>query len=656
MTMRSGKTSTRTRSSFSAKMFSGDNQAPQGYHDAGMEFGLNPGAGPVNIGDVTLSSGIFQPAGGRNYALALAYNGPAINFYTPPKPPTAAGPEGPVPDEGPTDMIFSYTLRVTACPQGTFPTRSGTCQEVRCPGNDDLANWDAREHLGMKLWAHKADGWTAQAGQPAQTNSGGHAPMVGPAGAWAPTVAAVDGTSSYNGDAVTVRGDPIMLVDCNTLAAPSRPLTNYFNVRPGKLTLTGALLVPGGAVLIAAAADAVANPPAPWAPGDARRTSNPRSIYVVPDVAAGGSASETSSGASILRRRTGDGGAIVLRFAVTYRMDVGGWLSLQTTVERQDSLAPPLVAGLGLALDGYSMDTSAAPPNATKYNQRYYDALRASASTITQPADLGGASKPVQALILPAGIPLPVKEDPEVRGELHRPAQHDEGHPHHRDRQWAMPDIHTNVNAATVVYSTAGRLEVFSSDHPNAPAAPMDASQAFSFDAFGGSVEVTYEPCAAGEAKALVIHGSSRLALPNIGSSGDPNSLIAAEFKLCRTSIPGDGTRTALRGVKLTFKSPVGIPIGNSGLFVTGLEGYVEINPDYSIITFDMDIQAAPGGNGGVFKGHGKVMIDTRGMFELQGGGKVLGVMDATGSLSVAWNPLDIELTMGRVVRRLADG
>lgn len=60
---------------------------------------------------------------------------------------------------------------------------------------------------------------------------------------------------------------------------------------------------------------------------------------------------------------------------------------------------------------------------------------------------------------------------------------------------------------------------------------------------------------------------------------------------------------------RVETQSPIGLPIGSSGLFMTGVRG--------------------------------KVSIDTRGLFEF-GGGKVRGVLNADGKLWVAWSPIDI--------------
>ena len=87
----------------------------------------------------------------------------------------------------------------------------------------------------------------------------------------------------------------------------------------------------------------------------------------------------------------------------------------------------------------------------------------------------------------------------------------------------------------------------------------------------------------------------------------------------------------------------LGIPLGNSGLFVTGLSGNVDIFPSYTTIKFGIDMQAAQGGDGGLVKIHGDVTIDTRGLVAFQGKVAVLeGVVGGQGDLWVGWNPLDI--------------
>src|SRR5690606_34670616 len=120
---------------------------------------------------------------------------------------------------------------------------------------------------------------------------------------------------------------------------------------------------------------------------------------------------------------------------------------------------------------------------------------------------------------------------------------------------------------------------------------------------------------------------------------------ITANFKLCDT--PPDGV--GLRSVVLQFESPVGLPIGASGLFLKALGGTVTIRPEGTRIEVTVGFQTEPTGPGGILRATGTVIIDTQGLFAFKGNARLLGVFSADGSLWVAWNPLDIgfEITGG---------
>ncbi|GAC1555212.1 MAG: hypothetical protein NVS2B7_31070 [Herpetosiphon sp.] len=162
----------------------------------------------------------------------------------------------------------------------------------------------------------------------------------------------------------------------------------------------------------------------------------------------------------------------------------------------------------------------------------------------------------------------------------------------------------------------------------------MATTGEYSFDSFGAAVSVEQAKCTPTDTvDSTVIKGQTKMTLPNMGNGAEADSVVAASFKLCNTS---------LRTVAMTFHSSVGIPIGNSGLFLTGLSGEVDLFPDYTVIKFGLDFQASQGGDGGILYGHGDVTIDTRGLLAFQGTAKVLGVLDADGKLWAAWNPIDI--------------
>ena len=75
---------------------------------------------------------------------------------------------------------------------------------------------------------------------------------------------------------------------------------------------------------------------------------------------------------------------------------------------------------------------------------------------------------------------------------------------------------------------------------------------------------------------------------------------------------------------------------------VSLIGGKVTIDPDHTTIELDLDFQTLDQST--LKNGKGKVTIDTRGLFQLQASGLIVGVLDANLLLQVAWNPLDVLL------------
>jgi hypothetical protein len=620
-------------------------------------------AGPVNlpIGPVLLASRIFSPGSGQ-HALALTYGGPEI-VANDTCDPNLCGPElaAATADNANTNspdataeiihVSFLVRIKTLTCPAGSFPLQSGVCQQVKCPTDAQVPQGSPlyREAGNLGLWS--IDGWAADGATqitPAVTAPPPIAPVIGATGRGLPTVAVLDGRVRYNTtpnpDSVLIEGDAsttILLIECQ----PNKELyTKFFQVYTGPLVLhqllVGLATVPSfepapdsdGAVFFNAwqAIDLLS--------GDVQNEA----ISIRPSVEKG-----LAIGSADLRRRTGAEGEPVrsLRFDVAWSIKVDGYPTLTSSVEidqASEETNPIATLGFDPGVD-FEMDIPSAQPGDLPTTPRLFEAVRALLATVTQDARLGGASKNVRALILPPLFPMTGVQTtycPASCIDLRAP---DDTRLSPK-RKWAMPDIHTNNNVGTLAMSTPGSMTVFSTDAPNANPDAAHFSQEFSFDAFSATVSIEKDYCLnapngtpMGEI-VLVIKGETRIAMPNIGSTNDPAAGISASFKLC--DLPPDGL--GLRSVHLSFDSPVGIPIGTSGLFLTGLEGGVSIYPEYTEIEFGLDFQTEPTGPGGVLKGGGKVLISTLGLFDYQGHAKLLGVVNAEGHLWVAWNPIDI--------------
>lgn len=560
------------------------------------------------------------------YALALAYNGPRI--FIPeegPPPPNLVADEAQAaftPPPGTNELIFSVNITLVSCPAGSLPA-GNRCQQVECP-EPNAAYYRETNEFGM--WS--PSGWTtadagAGFGTSISTGPNDVAPLIGARGAGQPQAHLVvtRGTVQYDATqsppkVFTSADSYIYLIKCSGATYDPKDTLHVYSGMMQRDVRSGQFLqLP---VLRGTTAAAIKNKP--WLLQD-RQHLTEEILDLAP-------ASGTAYGSARLRRviesRT-------LYFRPNWSFDYRGLAHLTSAVAAENgNPAPPPVASLAVALgSAYSLDFSP--------NSKAFVALRAKNGTVTQSANFGGASKPIQALILPNGALI---DDPEVtrdcgvnRSCLDLRAPSDTYQ--QPDRNWEMPDVLTGTKANTVMLSREGETLIFSSDHPDAHVQNLD--EEYSFSAFRSRVRVTQEVCTEGGPKVTVIRGDGYVALPNIGSTTDPAGAIAAGFKLCETTPGGDPN---LRNVYFTFDSPVGIPVGTTGMFLTYIHGDVTIEPTGTRIEVDFEFQSPA--DGSTFTGWGKVAIDTRGLFELQGGGNVLGVVGVSGRLWVAWNPLDI--------------
>lgn len=616
--------------------------------------------GPVNLNMIDgVGTNAFLVEPGQRYALALAYHGP--NFYTADPPPvpesTDVTPAEADPNEPPTEAggpyQLSFTVKITAisCGAGKLPTPGGTCQPVQCPNVNSDAQY--REAEGIGLWS--PSGWTgnAQAGSSYLND-----PEEDPA-PWAGPVR----TNQPNQPTMLVTGGQFVFnknVNPNTVNVTENSWV--FLASCTSNSLSSAFLVYEGAM---ARADRTVTlqgfPPVTFSVLRPNVIPNTRSdIKVDPwpvldrvDLTSRVFEVRPTSGQALgeerVRRRLTVPNTYDHAFDTSWWFNVQGWPSLGSTVKaRTGNPTPPKIASLNLFVGGpanqFQMDV---PPPAGLSGTRLFEAIRARQATVTQDENFGGASKAVQILILGRDRVADIQAAPQACSNAScidiRAPSDTRAQP---NRQWSMPDIHSNVKAGTVQMNAPGQTLIFSSDHPYSNSLQESGfDQEFSFDAYKATVSVQQEMCVSDPESpdynpnapiVTVVKGETRITLPNMGDSGNPDGQINATFKLC--TISGD---PSLRSVSLQFSSPVGIPIGSTGMFLTGLGGSIEIFPSYTQVRLNVQFQAAQGGDGGIFRATGEVLIDTRGLFEFQGNATILGVVDANGRVWVAWNPLD---------------
>jgi len=608
-----------------------------------LEIVQNPATG-----EAFLTSPIFPVQAGK-WALALSYSGPQLESWTVPdcedevcsKPPSAR-----------TPIKYGMDIAVHSCRDGEFPTANGQCQKIVCP----TAAWPANapgltaydESNGMALWSES--GWNVSGATWTSKGNTFSAPLLGAPASGGnrqpPRVAVVGGSVTVN-KGVTPHAisfdaaSDVLLLTCGAVNGSQPKPAAYFHAYSGAMSFLGQTASGPAFVKQGATNGNLVNP---WPQADVMAGDV---TLVTPWLYPVAGLYEVTAN---VRRITGMSTPATLTFAAKWAINVGGWASLTRSLGLMQGAQVEKIASLTVGLgNSFTLDTPAAAVGQSGVNSpRHFAGIRAEQAFVVQDARLGGASKPVKAVILPRGVPVPSEPAqvacPASCLDLRAPS---EIYPQ-VNRVWEMPDVHTDVQPGTVAFSSAGAMSVASIDHPtlvNGANGANNFAQSFSFDAYKATVSVTSEPCAEGGAPVLVIRGETRIALPNIGATADPNAGITANFKLCDT--PPDGV--GLRSVVLQFASPVGLPIGASGLFLKALGGTVTIRPEGTRIEVSVGFQTEPTGSGGILRATGTVIIDTQGLFAFKGNARLLGVFSAEGSLWVAWNPLDIgfEITGG---------
>lgn len=269
--------------------------------------------------------------------------------------------------------------------------------------------------------------------------------------------------------------------------------------------------------------------------------------------------------------------------------------------------------------------------------------------TIVQPTALGGAWREVQALILPYGRGLGAGGGPPYCTGYCLDLRHPADSPSQERRTWKLPDIEITGQAQTLVYNRPGEVNVFSSDHPNAV---NDVGVPFSFRTFEGQVQVTRDTCPPGGTgnKVTVIRGYTNIALPGLGSDTDPSQMVSASFTLCQNE---------LHQVEFHFDTAPSsphplppIPVGTTGVFLTHVGGTVTIDPAQDTVAATIHIRYQSGAGGETLQSRmSTVTIDTRGLFDVQTGGTIVGWVNYDGHVWVTWSPIldvgvEVEVTL----------
>lgn len=590
------------------------------------------------------TSGLITPSNGQ-MALVIANHGPEVVGYE--QEPC----QGEICGDEPIHAIaisYDITIKITSCAGGEYPTANGGCQKVECPTNA-FADANIRDaSAGLRLWSQT--GWTdANKNALLATSLGGaYAPLLGTtANGGRAHVAALGGQISYNKNTNSfsvTEGTTILLLTC---AANNATPSQVFDVYEGDMTgqlgtgLFANLLVPGTPAFNQVLRD-------PLDPADKADLDTVNYLLYT--------TTGTFTGATKLTRRIGELGSYSnFKFRISWSFTAGGWPAMTTSAFRDTEFPLHPFAGLNLNFgDSFGLDLSPA----SGQSGRKIVAVRAKAATISQAPALGGGSEPIQAVLTARGAAIPLtniycKDETDVaiscldlRNVL------DDPNATYPNREWEMPDVVTNIDANTVAYSAKGAVTVYSTDHPRAAAGDPLFEKQFSFKAVDAKVVVDIDYCAddvngdgkvdpaPGAIPTYVVRGKAGIAIPNIGASKVKGE-IAASFLLCSKS--KEDYTPALRGVFIAFETPAGLPIGTTGVALYGIKGGVNIFPDYTQIKVGVSLGSV--GSQALVVG-GTILIDTRGLFALQGDGKLLGLVDIKGKLWVAWNPMDVGFEM----------
>ncbi|MCA9977021.1 MAG: hypothetical protein KC413_14770, partial [Anaerolineales bacterium] len=352
-----------------------------------------------------------------------------------------------------------------------------------------------------------------------------------------------------------------------------------------------------------------------------------------------------------------DGGEHTFTFDAAWSIAAQGGASLQGEIDLVQvaplpilvgvlELSPPDGNGYALEFDDTAVNT-ALPQQIPPFRQ-----IRFSGATLAQKADLGGARVAVQGVLLPPDME-PATADKIFCGESCLSLRGPDDSLAAPDYEFRMPDLIIQNQAGTLAYGEGQNVTILSNDHPLA-ASGFDGVS-FSFEAFEGEISIRqgycpglrdpFDPKAEPPPEGpltTIVEGRASMNIPGIGESNTDVSnapALTAEFMLCALS---------LREVSLVLTlGDAAIPLGNSGLFLNKVGGYISITPEATTITLEIGMQGmAPSAAASNLFINGWLMIDTRGLIDIHANARarVIGTLGygATGHLWVGWGPLDI--------------
>ena len=570
-----------------------------------------------------------------SWALALANQGP------------------PIPDpEIPTQpKQYGFSVNIMRCPWGTIPTIKWECQPVIIPTASTPA--EDVSGPGFAFTIYSEGGFVTQGSGWCTTNEGNGTPMIGPAvdNRW---IVVGQGTVCWDGTALTTSADSGV-----GLAVPHPNGAERGRVSPGfmygstmtslplptgvKTGVVGASVVTGGQI---------------WPTPDTRINIRPFNKYWEDTVTTADDYIDPTImkivGQAVLNVEVGVE-ASVAPVAVTWDVpwSIYPGSAFSYVFESEPAQSPPLhTAGNFLDVASLQLRTQGAAGAGLLHNLDYVKLpvqpdvwqFREGQATITHDPSMGGATKLVQAAVLPPGAPrLPASEAGakscfwsgqstsclDVRLPTY---QWNNGDGDKNVSMWEMPDVHLEGNAGTLMVGGPEGLFIFSEDHPLNRMSAQQVSQSFSFDTWDATVSIDIDKCFEQDIEdSTVIRGQAVIGLPTVGETGVPPSILVG-FKLCNTQF-------AEAILVLEIPTP-GIPVGSTGVGVNLIGGKVTVGPENVQIELTVGFQTLDGTT--LSDGFGTVLIDTAGLFQLTAGATIVQALNAELLLQVAWEPLDI--------------